>query len=133
MTRPTPSETLTLHVPFRLARRGGRKRVLLPPSAPQPALTDSALVKALARAFRWKRMLDQGEVATIGELAPREKIAPSYLARMLNLTLLAPDVVEAILDGRQRPELALALALAKLMKGVPAKWERQCESAAMQL
>jgi len=66
-------------------------------------------------------MLDQGEVATIGELAPREKIAPSYLGRMLNLTLLAPDLVEAILDGRQGPDVTLA----GLMKGVPVEWEEQ--------
>jgi hypothetical protein len=69
--------------------------------ATQPRRTDSTLVKALARAFRWKRMLESGEFATIAELAEREGIAPSYMTRVLRLTLLAPDIVEAILDGKQ--------------------------------
>jgi len=69
------------------------------------------LVKALARAFRWKRMLESGEFATIVELAERERIAPPYMTRVLRLTLLAPDIVEAILDGKQGPEVTLASVL----------------------
>jgi hypothetical protein len=65
----------------------------------------------LARAFRWKRLLDSGEFATIAELAEREGIAPSYMTRVLRLTLLAPDIVEAILDGKQGPEVTLARVL----------------------
>ena len=72
---------------------------------------DNTLVKALARAFRWKRMLESGEFATIAELAEREGIAPSYMTRVMRLTLLAPDVVEAILDGKQGPEVTLARVL----------------------
>ena len=92
---------MTLHVPFRIVKRGGRKEMQLPEGAAQPRRTDNTLVKALARAFRWKRMLESGEFATIAELAEREGIAPSYMTRVLRLTLLAPDIVEAILDGRQ--------------------------------
>ena len=55
--------------------------------------TDNTLVKALARAFRWKRMLESGEYATIAELAEREGIAPSYMTRVLRLALLAPDAI----------------------------------------
>ena len=69
------------------------------------------MVKALARAFRWKRMLESGEFATIAELAEREGIAPSYLTRVLRLTLLAPDIVEAILDGKPGPVVTLARVL----------------------
>lgn len=79
---------------------------------------DNTLVKALARAFRWKRMVDSGEFATIAELAEREGIAPSYMTRVLRLTLLAPCIVAAILNGRQDP----AVTLARLMEGVPADW-----------
>ena len=101
MTRATPiPETVTLHVPFRVVKRGGRKEMLLPEGAAQPRRTDNTLVKALARAFRWKRMLESGEFATIAELAEQEGIAPSYMTRVLRLTLLAPDIVEAILDGK---------------------------------
>jgi hypothetical protein len=105
MTRGTPiPETMTVHVPFRVVKRGGRKEMHLPEGAAQPRRTDSSLVKALARAFRWKRMLESGEFATIAELAEREGIAPSYMTRVLRLTLLSPDIVEAILDGKQGPE-----------------------------
>jgi hypothetical protein len=84
---------VTLHVPFRIVKRGGRKEMQMPESAAQPRRTDNTLVKALARAFRWKRMLESGEFATIAELAEREGIAPSYMTRVLRLTLLAPDIV----------------------------------------
>ncbi len=110
MTRATPiPDTVTVHVPFRVVKRGGRKEIRLPPGAPSRPELDNALVKALARAFRWERMLRSGEVATIAELAEREKIAPSYMTRILRLTLLAPDIVEAILDGAQDVTLARVL------------------------
>jgi hypothetical protein len=108
-------------VPFRFAKRGGRKEMVLPAGAPVQREIDNTLVKALARAFRWKRMLETGEFATIAELAERERMAPSYLTRVLRLTLLAPDVVAAILDGTQGVEVTLA----GLLEGVPAEWKRQ--------
>ena len=91
----------------------------LPDGAPQQRKADSTLVKALARAFRWKRMLESGQFTTIGELAERVGIAPSYMTRVLRLTLLAPEIVEAILDGRAK------VTLAELLPGVPVEWERQ--------
>lgn len=125
MTRGAPiPETMTLHVPFRVVRRGGRKEMVLPADVPTQRRPDDALVKALARAFRWKRMLDSGEFATIAELAACEKITLSYLTRVLRLTLLAPDLVAAILDGRQGPEVTLA----RLMEPLPAEWTEQLQS-----
>ena len=121
-TAPVP-ETVTLHVPFHVIKRGGRKEMQLPEGAMQPRRTDSTLIKALARAFRWKRMLESGEFATIAELAEREGIAPSYMTRVLRLTLLAPDIVEAILDARQRPEVTLA----RVLEPFPAEWVEQLE------
>ena len=112
---------MTLHVPFRIVKRGGRKEMQLPDGALQPRRTDSTLVKALARAFRWKRMLESGEFTTIAELAEREGIAVSYMTRVLRLTLLAPDIVEAILDGKQGPEVTMSRALGPF----PVEWERQ--------
>ena len=117
---PTP-ETMTLHVPFRIVKRGGRKEMHLPEDIAQLRRTDNTLVKALARAFRWKRMLKSGEFATIAELAEREGIAPSYMTRVLRLALLSPDVVEAILDGKQGPEMTLA----RLMAPLPPEWTSQ--------
>ncbi|MCE0504130.1 hypothetical protein LR948_02060 [Roseivivax sp. GX 12232] len=122
MTRSTPiPETVTLHVPFRLGKRGGRKEMQLPEGAKKPRRTDSTLIKALARAFRWKRMLDSGEYATIGELAGREGIAPSYMTCVLRLTLLAPGIIEGILDGKQWLEVTLA----QVLEPLPVEWKRQ--------
>ena len=117
----TIPETVTLHVPFRVVKRGGRKEMQMPEGSAHPRRADSALVKALARAFRWKRMLESGEFVTIAELAEREGIAPSYMTRVLRLTLLAPDIVEAILDGKQVREVTLARVLGPF----PVEWAAQ--------
>lgn len=122
MTRATPiPDTVTIHVPFRLVKRGGRKEMQLPAGAEQRRKNDNTLVKALARAFRWKRMLESSEAATIAELADRDGIAVSYFTRLLRLTLLAPAIVEAILDGRQGSDVTLA----RLMEPFPLEWEAQ--------
>ena len=126
MTRVSPiPETVTLHVPFRVVKRGGHKEMHLPDGFRPDRKADNTLVKALARAFRWKRMLEAGEFSTINDLALHENIAPSYLTRVLRLTLLAPEIVEAILDGTQRAEVTLAA----LMEPFPVEWERQVARA----
>ena len=122
MTRATPvPDVITIQVPFRVVKRGGRKEMRLPDGAAQPSRTDNTLVKALARAFRWKRMLESGEFTTIAELAEREGIASSYLTRVMRLTLLAPDIVEAILDGKQGSEVTLA----RVLEPFPLDWRLQ--------
>ncbi|MEZ5747468.1 MAG: hypothetical protein R3E00_13045 [Paracoccaceae bacterium] len=122
MTRSAPiPDSVTLHVPFRIVRRGGRKEMQLPEGAMHLRRTDNTLVKALARAFRWKSMLESGEYATIAELAEREGISLSYLTRVLRLTLLAPDIVETILDGRQGSEVTLA----RVLEQFPLEWKQQ--------
>ena len=125
MTHGAPiPDTVTLHVPFRVVKRGGRKEMQMPEGAIQPRKTDNTLVKALARAFRWKRMIDTGRYATITDLAAHEGIAPSYLTHILRLTLLAPYIVDTILEGRQGRDVTLA----RLMDGFPEEWERQKKS-----
>ena len=114
-------DTITVHVPFHMVKRGGRKEVQLPDGAPVQRRTDNTLIKALARAFRWKRMLESGEFNTINELAEHEGIAPSYMTRVLRLTLLAPDIVEAILDGKQGPKMTLG----RLLEPFPVEWCNQ--------
>ena len=100
--------TITVRVPLKLRRQGSRKAIITPAGTlPMPARVDITLVKALARAFRWRRMLESGRYATIDELAKAEKINPSYVSRVLRLTLLAPDIVEAVLDGRQPEGMTL--------------------------
>ena len=114
-------DTITVHVPFRFVKRGGRKKILLPEGTMQKQMADNTLIKALARAFRWKQMLETGNFVTIAELAKQEGIAPSYMTRVVRLTLLAPDIVEAILDGRPGPKVTLA----KMFEPFPHEWSRQ--------
>lgn len=122
MTRALPvPDTVTVHVPFHFVKRGGRREMVLPTPAPTQRKTEGTLIKALARAFRWKRLLDSGEFATIVELAKREDIAPSYLTRVLRITLLSPEIVETILDGQQGPEVTLAV----LMEPPQVGWDEQ--------
>ena len=122
------ADTITIHIPMTFRKRGGRKMVVTPdgaPWAPRPRV-DNAMVKALARAFRWQRMLDEGVCGTIEELAKREKVNRGYMSRVLRLTLLAPDIVEAILDGRQ-PE---GMRLEELLEGLRGwMWDGQRRSA----
>ena len=123
MTRGAPPpETVTIHVPFRVVKRGGRKEMQMPEGATHSRRTDNTLVKALARAFRWKRMLESGEFATVAELAEREGIGSSYVTRVLRITMIAPDIVETILDGNQVPEVTLA----RVLEPFPTDWEQQC-------
>ncbi|MCA3586394.1 MAG: hypothetical protein IOD03_22370 [Methylocystis sp.] len=119
------AHTITIRVPLTLKKRGGRKLIITPGGIEAKGRTetsgDPSLVKAVARAFRWRGLLESGAFATIQELAAAEKINPSYVSRMLRLTLLAPEMVETILDGRQ-PE---GLTLPALLEGVPVGWGEQ--------
>ena len=115
---------VTIKVPFAVRKRGGRKLVLAPDGAPVPPLApqvDGTLVKAIARAFRWQKMLEKGRYATIKEIAKGERINPSYVSRVLRLTLLAPATVEAILTGRTIADLSLAEAI----QPFPSVWSAQ--------
>jgi hypothetical protein len=128
MTGPRLSHdgrSITVRVPISFTKRGGRKLVISPDgvstvSSSRPRV-DNAMVKALARAFRWRRLLETGVFATVEEIAMAEKINASYVGRVLRLTLLAPDIVEAILDGRQSAEMTLAV----LMRPFSGGWREQ--------
>ena len=123
------STSLTVQVSLAIRRRPGRKTVVTPeergsgaaPAASIPTRADPALVKALARAFRYQRLLDEGQYASITEMAAAEKLDRGYMGRLLQLTLLAPDIVEVSLDGRQ-PN---GVKLPALMEPFPVEWARQ--------
>jgi len=119
------SHTLTVVIPIRVKPRGGRKAMVTPGVLALDRRQDVTLIKAVARAFRWRRMLETGRFSTINELAAAEKINSSYVSRVLRLTLLAPDIVEAILDGQQ-PE---GMTLPGLMKPFSVEWKRQNHAA----
>jgi hypothetical protein len=116
--------TITVRVPISIRKRGGRKVVLAPDGSSVDARklfcqqVDNALVKALSRAFRWRELLESGAYSTIGDIADREKINESYVSRVLRLTLLAPDIIEAITLGVQPPNVTLVM----LMERLPISW-----------
>ena len=120
------NKTLTVRVPLAFRKRGGRRLVLAPQGSAavsRRARIDNSIIKALARAFRWKHLIESGGYASVAELAEVEEVNQSYLCRILRLTLLGPDIVEAILAGRQSPLLQLDM----LLKPLPAGWEAQRE------
>ena len=117
-------KTLRIRVPMEFEKRGGRKLIITPttPSwSPPPKRVDNTIVKALARGYRWRRMLESGEYGSISELAKAEKINESYLRRLMRLSLLSPEIVQMILDDKH-PQ---ALQLQDLQKPLPVIWERQ--------
>ena len=117
--------TITVRVPLTVRHRPGRKTVVTPGGiAPITTRADPALVKALGRAFRWRKMLETGRYASLSDIARVEKIDRTYVGDILRLTLLAPGIVEAILDGRHAVEVTLPV----LMKPLRAEWHRQQES-----
>jgi hypothetical protein len=122
---PIASGTFSVRVPLAFSKRGGRKIVITPHGssawAPQQTRVDNSLVKAIARSHRWKQMMESGTYASITELAVAEKVNLSYLCKVLRLTLLAPNIIEAVLDGSQ----GAGLQLYELMKPFPVDWKIQ--------
>jgi len=122
----TAATSITVRVPLKIRRRPGRKMVVTPVleaggDATVPTRADPALMKALARAFRYQRLLDEGRYASITEMAAAERIERGYLGSLLRLTLLAPDIVEGILDGRRIDGSTLPALLAP----IPVAWPAQ--------
>ena len=120
-------KTITVRIPITFVRRGGRKIIIAPdggdawsPAKPRP---DETLIRALVLAHRWRRLLEEGRYRSAAELAEAEGVTRGFVNRLLRLTLLAPDIVEAILEGRQ-PK---AMQLEEVTRAMPSKWEEQRE------
>jgi len=124
MTLTADGDCLVVQVPLTIKRRSGRKEIITPAgtegASPDQARTNHSLAVTIGRAHRWQGLLESGRYTTIGELARDVGVDNSYLARLLRLTLLAPDIVEAILHGAE-PD---GLSLEKLCH-VPVEWEEQ--------
>ena len=127
MTVRRDGERITVHIPMALKVRAGRKEIILPDGlspddspARKPA-TQESLVIALARAHRWKALLESGRFSSLEEMAHAVKLDRSYVGRILRLTLLAPDIIMAILDGKEPS----GLSLGKLTKTLPLDWVEQ--------
>lgn len=116
---------LIVSIPVSFHQAGGRKQIVVPSGAsewqPRMPRCDNSLIRAIAKAYRWRRLIETGRLASAADIARKEGVNESYLCRVLRLTLLAPDIVEAILDGRQ-PQ---TLELQSLLKPLPLEWPAQ--------
>ena len=119
---------IVIIIPMQFKRRGGRKEIIVPRGAKSaaPAVADNPAVQkplavAVARAHRWQALLDQGRYKSISDLADAADLDRAYVRRIVNLTLLSPDLVRAILDGSEPS----GLSLSQLVGGVPQRWEEQ--------
>ena len=113
--------SITVRVPLTIRRRPGRKTVVIPEGVGPVVVStraDPTLLKALARAHRWRKLLDEGRYASISELAVAEKIERGFLGKLLRLTLLAPDIVEGVMAGQHEMD---TLSLTRL----PVLWTGQ--------
>ncbi len=119
------ADVISVDLPMTFKRRGGRKVIVLPDGTqgnPAPRATiDNTMIKAIARAFRWQRLLENGTYGCLEDIAKAEKIGASFLSRIIRLALLAPDIVEAILAGKQPANLTLK----DLMAPFPVEWAGQ--------
>lgn len=118
---------ITLHIPVQFKRRGGRKLIIAPDGATLPvaaapqAVVDDTLVRTLVKAHRWRRRIESGRAKSVTDLAGQEKVSPTYVAKLLAFTCLAPDIAAAILDGRQ----PRGLTANHMLKNVPESWDEQ--------
>ena len=116
---------ISIEIPMAFKKRGGRKVIVLPDGShghPIPAAAiDNSMIKAIARAFRWQKLLENGTYTCLDDIARSEKIGASFVSRYYRLVLLAPDIVEAILDGRQPAQLTMK----DLLSPFPVEWASQ--------
>ena len=124
MALSASGDCLVVQVPIRMKRRRGRREIVVPEGARGAGVVETRVNRGLAvfiaRAHRWRRVLEDGRFRSIGELAHAVGVDGSYVARMLRLTLLAPDIVEGILDGSEPSGLSI-----EKLYGMPAGWEQQ--------
>ena len=121
-------QQLEIRVPIKLRRRGGRKLIITPDTdkgrpTGRHVGQDITLIKAIARGFRWRKLLEQGVYESVDEIAAREKIDRSFVSRLMRMTLLAPDIVEMILAGHQ----LRGVSLQALKRPIPHLWDDQRE------
>ena len=121
---------LIIHIPMQFRRRGGRKEIVVPAGSGGRRHGQTPLCKplavAIARAHRWQEQLRRGRYKSISELAEAVGTDHGYVRRLLNLTLLAPDIIEAILAGNEPS----GLSLQRLTRGMPVGWDEQRRVAA---
>ena len=121
-------DTLHIRIPMQFSRRSSRKMIVGPDGKTLSEMidaeannTDYTFISALGKAFSWQRMLDEGKYQTPKELAEKEKVEVTHMYRVMRLTLLAPDIIEAVLNGKQ----PRTLTLQNVVRGFPISWQEQ--------
>jgi hypothetical protein len=121
------NNTVRVFVPLTIRRRNGRPRVLPPENvaARQSRAQDPHILKALGRAWAWRRRLETGEAATAGDIARAEKVTDRFVSRTMRLAYLSPDVLERLVIRREPP----AISVLELIEATYLPWARQAERA----
>ena len=101
----TPADIITVEAPIAIKRRGVEAKLILQPHGSPSPDPDRRLIRAVARAHVWFTQLAQGEVTSLRDIARRWHLNRGDVSRTLPLAFLAPDIVEAILEGRQPPDV----------------------------
>lgn len=118
-----PNDTIRVVIPLAIRRRNGRPKILPPEdvAARQVRAQDPHILKALGRAWSWRRKLESGEMATVGDIAKAENVTDRFVSRTMRLAYLSPEVLERILVGREPP----AATWNDLVKAASVPWSQQ--------
>lgn len=118
-----PEDTIRVVIPLTIRKRNGRPKILPPQGiqAPEAHSQDSHILKALGRAWAWRRKLDSGEMATVVDIAKSETVTDRFVSRTMQLAYLSPDVLERLLLRREPP----AISLVEIIDTTYLTWARQ--------
>jgi hypothetical protein len=116
-------ETVRVLVPLSIRRRNGRPKILPPENALEAEIRgqDPHILKALGRAWAWRRRLETGEAATAGDIAKAERVTDRFVSRTMRLAYLSPEVLERLVVGREPP----AISVLELIEATYLPWAKQ--------
>lgn len=124
---PANDQTINIFVPFIIKKRGGSAMIIIPKNIKKeqlPTSFDEKMIKAFAKAYKWKNMLEEGKIGSLSQIALQENISGPYVSRVFNLNLISPKIVETIINGKQ----PRTLKLQDLLYGdIPLLWQEQEE------
>ncbi len=120
-------EIIDLFVPLEIKKRGGSAIIILPKNLKKEEMTkcfDEKMIKAFAKAYKWKNMLEEGQIDSLAQIAVKENITGAYVSKVFNLNFIAPEIVEKLLNGEQPRDLKLQ---DMLVGKFPLLWQEQKE------
>lgn len=103
------NDTVRVFIPLAFKRKNGRPRIMAPDVEPhfQARVQDPHILRALGRAWSWRRKLETGEASTIQDIAKAEKVSDRFIGPMMRLAYLSPDVLERLLVSREPPPVTI--------------------------